>query len=106
VLLIHVKKANGAGLRELFAQGYVAASAYRDVDFREAVHKADINGRNQLSVKDKKVLASLERRRKREFTIVFAIHDDTPSNRMKAGATTTSGGSTGWSGASTRSSSA
>ena len=88
--LIHVKKANGAGLRELFAQGSVSADLYQDRDFRKLVHTAELNGKVKLTARDKARLAALAERRRRDFRIVYAIFDNTPSNKIPAGATVTS----------------
>lgn len=90
VSLIHVKKANGAGLRELFAQGLVSADLYRDSQFRELVHGAELTDKETLTAAEKAQLAGLKNRQRREFRIIYAIFDDTPANKMAAGAVTTS----------------
>lgn len=90
VRLIHVKKATGAALRELFAQGYVSADLYRGDDFRDLVHKAQITNGDQLTTNEKAELADLKKRSPREFQVVYAICDPTPNHTIPAGAKLTS----------------
>jgi len=81
VSIIHVKRASGAALRALFAQGYVSARLYSESDeFRHKVHDAEVSGSNTLSQQDKDELAALAERPKRELCVVYAIYDDTPSH--------------------------
>lgn len=87
VWLIHVKPASGAELRALFAQGYVSARLYSDSsEFRDKVHRAELSG--NIVLLDKQKLAALETRMKRNFTIVFAIYDDTNSHKLEPNART------------------
>ena len=89
--LIHVKHANGAALRALFAQVFVAAKLYSDSqEFRKNVHTSQMNGADGLKAADKKVLAALQKKYKREFQVVFAIFDDTESHKVAGTALTTS----------------
>lgn len=93
VQLIHVKSESGAALRALFAQGFVSAQLYNlDTEFQDKVHAADLQQSKGggLSSAAKKQLAALAGRHLREITIVFAIHDDTPSHTVPAGSTVTS----------------
>lgn len=91
VELIHVKKANGAELRALFAQGFVAAKLYSEsADFRTWVHTASLTGAVKMREDEKTALGDLKGRQKREFRIVFAIFDETPSNSVATGARLTS----------------
>lgn len=83
---IHVKKACGAELRALFAQGYVAAKLYSDNrDFREKVLSARFgrNGDEQVSDSCKEALRCCGSKFKREISIIFAIYDDTPSHKVE-----------------------
>jgi len=91
VSLIHVKNASGAELRALFAQGYVSAKLYSDSkEFRDKVQNARFgkNGDEIVSDECKEVLRNCASKIKRNITIVFAIYDDTPSHRVRDGATT------------------
>jgi uncharacterized protein (TIGR04141 family) len=88
VWLIHVKPGSGAKLRALFAQGYVSARLYSDSnEFRDKVHRAELSG--NITSPDKQKLAALETRLKRNFTIVFAIYDNTASHKVGSNARTT-----------------
>lgn len=83
--LIHVKKANGAALRALFAQGYVSAKFYADsTDFRNQVHTSQLKDGKKLNATEKAALAALSGKYKREFQIIFAIYDDTKSHKAPA----------------------
>jgi uncharacterized protein (TIGR04141 family) len=92
VYLVHVKRAAGAALRALFAQGFVSAKLYNESDdFRHKVHNGNFVYRNgALTSKDKKSLQSLVERQRREMRIVFAISDDTKSHTVVHGAAATS----------------
>jgi uncharacterized protein (TIGR04141 family) len=84
VAIIHVKKATGAALRALFAQGYVSAQLYSESDeFRQKVHTAQVDGSDDLSQQDKNELAALAQRHKRDLRIVYAIYDNTPSHSLE-----------------------
>lgn len=92
--LIHVKEANGAELRALFAQGSVSGTFYSEVDaFRDVVHSARFRSRNSvaaLTSAQKAALTALKNKQIRELTVVYAIFDMTPSHTVTAGATLTS----------------
>lgn len=89
--LIHVKHANGAALRALFAQGFVAAKLYSDsTEFQKNVHSSQMDGADGLNTADKKALAALKSKRKYEFQVVFAIFDDTASHKVSTTAKSTS----------------
>ena len=92
--LIHVKEANGAELRALFAQGSVSGTLYSEVDaFRDIVHAADFSIRNGIAVltkPHKQLLADLKGKQIRELTIVYAILDTTKSHCVSPGAKLTS----------------
>lgn len=93
VQLIHVKPESGAALRALFAQGYVSAQLYNlSEEFRSRVHagKLQKDKGTDIGAGERKILAGLEGRHLREFTIVFAMYDDTPSHAVPKGATLTS----------------
>jgi uncharacterized protein (TIGR04141 family) len=84
VNLIHVKKANGAALRELFAQGFVSAELFaQDGSFRDKIARAELQDRQNvppLSHDDKIVLSSLLGRQLHQMKVVFAIFDETNRN--------------------------
>jgi uncharacterized protein (TIGR04141 family) len=92
VHIIHVKRAAGAALRALFAQGFVSAKLYNESDeFRQKVHNGDfvyIDG--VLTAKDKRLLRSLQKRQRHEMRIVFAVSDDTKSHAVTPGGLATS----------------
>jgi uncharacterized protein (TIGR04141 family) len=92
--LIHVKEANGAELRALFAQGSVSGKFYSEDDsFRNIVHSAGFTARNgmaDLTVRQKQLLADLGNKQIHELTVVYAICDRTKSHTVSAGATLTS----------------
>lgn len=91
VELIHVKKANGAELRALFAQGFVAAKLYSESsDFRNWVYTAQVTGAVSMTEDEKTALGDLRGRQKREFRFVFAIFDETPANSVAKEARSTS----------------
>lgn len=84
--LIHVKQANGAELRALFAQGSVSGTLYSEVDaFKHIVHAADFSFREgiaALTKEQKAMLADLKNKQIRELTVVYAIFDTTPSHTV------------------------
>ena len=91
--VIHVKRGAGARLRELFAQGSVACTAYQDSGFQAKIFAGDLEnqgGWRSLTAAERRKLANLERRQLREFKIVFAIFDDIRSHRVSNNAKTTS----------------
>lgn len=89
--LIHVKKAAGAALRALFAQGFVSAKLYAESDgFRNKVHASEVSNPGALTAEAKKMLESLKKRQKREIRVVFAIFDDTRAHRVPPQAVATS----------------
>ncbi len=84
IYMIHVKKASGAELRALFAQGYVSAQLYSESDeFRDNVHAAKIDRGSSLSKKDKRALAALKDKPRRSFSVVYAIFDDSSAHAPK-----------------------
>jgi len=86
--LIHVKKATGAALRALFAQGYVSAQLYSESDeFQRNVHEGQLSNSKNLTQQGKAGLASLAEKPRRKFRVVYAIYDDTPSHFLKNGIT-------------------
>lgn len=90
--IIHVKRAAGAALRALFAQGFVSAKLYNESDeFRKKVHKGDFHcDGGKLTPKDKEALKGLQKRQRHEMKIVFAISDDTESHTVNPGMLVTS----------------
>ena len=92
--MIHVKEANGANLRALFAQGSVSGTLYSEVDgFREIVHACGFTARNgiaALTAAEKKMLADLKAKQVRELTVVYAVRDETKSHAVVPGANLTS----------------
>ncbi len=92
--LIHVKEANGAELRALFAQGSVSGTMYSEVDdFKKIVHKANCTVRKNvaaLTIAEKKLLADLKDKQVRELTVVYAVLDETKSHSVVPGAKLTS----------------
>ena len=79
--LIHVKHATGAALRALFAQAFVASKLYADsAEFQDNVHTSNVNGADNLKPADKKALAALKTKHKREFQVVLAIFDNTSAH--------------------------
>lgn len=84
VRLFHIKHACGALLRDLFSQGYVSASCFKeDKDFRSNVFSAQMdqcshNGQTiELSDNDRQLLSGLNGKLIRNYTVVFAIYDET-----------------------------
>jgi len=92
--LIHVKEANGAELRALFAQGSVSATLYSEVEgFKKIVHDSGFSIRGdvpELTDIQKASLAELKKKQVRELTVVYAILDETKSHTVAPGATLTS----------------
>jgi uncharacterized protein (TIGR04141 family) len=91
IYIIHVKKAAGAALRALFAQGFVSAKLYAESDaFRKKIYEGDMINNATLTARGKKILDSLKRRQKREMKVVFAIFDDSKTHKVASEASTTS----------------
>lgn len=92
IYIIHVKRAAGAALRALFAQGFVSAKLYNESnEFRQKVHNGDFHcDDGALTLKYKKTLKSLKKRQRHEMKIVFAISDDTESHMVAPGMLITS----------------
>lgn len=92
--LIHVKEANGAELRALFAQGSVSGTLYSEVqEFRDVVRAAGFSLRKNipaLTNPQKQMLADLKNKQIRELTVVYAILDTTKSHTVVPGAKLTS----------------
>jgi uncharacterized protein (TIGR04141 family) len=86
--LIHVKKAHGAKLRELFSQGYVSAQLYASVsDFQKKIHTGNVaNRKPALTKKEEATLAGLKKKPRGALSVIYAIYDD-----EKASATTSEG---------------
>jgi len=89
--LVHVKQESGAALRALFAQVFVSSKLYAESqEFRDKVHSGDLTG-DESTVKGlQPLLEKLSDRRKREFKIIIAIHDNQPSHKVIKKAKTTS----------------
>ncbi len=93
IYLIHVKRATGAELRALFAQGYVSAKLYSDsVEFREKVHNAKFGKDGMLNIDSgiSQALAKLSAMHKRDFYVVFAVFDNSISHKVDPNANNTS----------------
>ncbi len=76
-LLIHIKHDSGASLRELFSQGLLSIQEYHHhSEFRDKVHNSDLDGKADLSAKDKHQLKDLKSAMREEICIVFAIYDE------------------------------
>jgi uncharacterized protein (TIGR04141 family) len=92
--LIHVKEANGAELRALFAQGSVSGTLYSEESaFKDIVHACGFTSRNgvaALTAANKQLLADLKTKQIRELTVVYAVLDTTKSHAVVPGATLTS----------------
>lgn len=81
--LIHVKRAHGAALRALFAQGAVSAQFFaQSVEFQECVFNARLSGGGALPEATKKLLANLRGVRRFNVRVVFAINDRVPSHSV------------------------
>lgn len=89
VYLVHVKKASGASLRGLFAQGAVSAVLYaQSLEFRQRLHRGKIRGRlDQQAIRK---LRDLSGKHRYEFKVIYAIFDDTPSHTVSGTAKLTS----------------
>lgn len=92
--LIHVKEANGAELRALFAQGSVSGTLYSEVGkFREMVHASKFTVRKgvaALTNAEQKLLTELKSKHIHELTVVYAVRDETKSHVVGPGAKLTS----------------
>lgn len=79
--LIHVKRATGAELRALFAQGCVSAELYAyDDEFRDNTHTAQMSASNTLTDGDKAALDALRSIPPDRKCVVYAIADPTPGH--------------------------
>lgn len=87
IQLIHVKRGSGAALRELFSQGAVSARLFAESNkFQKRIYESNFNDRKGLSKQECESLKQLANYKRRDFTIVYAIYDDT----HKVSPTTTS----------------
>lgn len=82
VHLLHVKKAHGAALRALFAQGFVSAKFYdEDDEFKKKVLASDLKREGEdLTAQEKNLLNSIKSVNKRNIKIIYSIFDDSPSH--------------------------
>ena len=88
--LIHVKRAAGAELRALFAQGCVSAELYAyDHEFWEKVFAAQLDGSDSFGERDTAALSAMRWIPLAQTWIVFAIADDTPGHVSTLGSTPT-----------------
>ncbi len=89
IYLVHVKKASGASLRGLFAQGAVSAVLYaQSLDFRQRLHRGMIQG--EIDQQARKKLKDLAGKHRYEFKVIYAIFDNTPSHTVSGTAKSTS----------------
>lgn len=78
---IHVKRASGAGLRALFAQGCVSAECYAyDTEFRDKTHMAEMSASETLTDEDRAALNALRSIPPDGKRVVYAIADPTPAH--------------------------
>jgi|GEM_PF-1826450 len=91
--LIHIKRACGAQLRALHAQGTVSAELYAHSDeYRDKVHRADLAwGRAAPAPEIVRALRAMRVKQRRQIRVIFAVYDSQTSHRASPKARTSMG---------------
>jgi uncharacterized protein (TIGR04141 family) len=90
--LVHVKRECGAALRALFAQGFVSAKLFdENTEFKNNIFTANLkNEAPLLTDGEKNELLKIQKLKKRNIRVIFAIFDNAETHTIPLSAITTS----------------